>query len=139
MPSPNRSGPRTGRGPEAAKSITGGTGRRSHSTSQPRPERERFVPGHPWTVAEIQTAIAAAICPQLVQALDRSVGLKDRACDCPNCGRLRSAYALGPRHFRCDACDTLGSWLALRQSVAMSIEACVRLAAIVHGRGSDAA
>ena len=94
-------------------------------------QRTRFVDAHPWTTTEIETAIVTADATQLVRALDHAVGMTSAACTCPVCGSLRSAHALGRHHWRCDACQTLGSWLALRHQVALSVEACVRLAAIV--------
>jgi hypothetical protein len=108
-------------------------------TGDQRPARERFVQAHRWTVGQIESAIEAASCADLVRALDQSIGLTDTACDCPRCGSLRSVYAIGTYHWRCDDCHQLGSWLALRQSVAMSVECCVRLAEIVHGIRSEAA
>jgi hypothetical protein len=97
-----------------------------------RKRTSRFVQAHPYTREQIETAIATATCAQLVAALDLSIGLPDTACDCPKCGSLRSVYALGRNHWRCETCGQLGSWLALRQPVAMSVEACVRLARLVH-------
>jgi hypothetical protein len=101
----------------------------------------RFVQAHPYTREQIETAVATATCAQLVAALDLSQGLPDSgtACDCPKCGALRSVSVIGHNHWRCETCGQLGSWLALRQSVAMSVESCIRLTERVHGFRSEAA
>ena len=131
MSTTQRSGPRTGQDARAGN-VNRGTGRRGQSTAR-RPDRERFVPAHPWTVAEIETALATADAPALVRALDLHPAAPSAAATCPACGALRAVTALGRWHWSCEACGALGSWLALRQPVAMSVEACVRLAGIVHG------
>ena len=116
------------------KETARGAGRRTT-------KRTRFVDAHPWTTTQIEDALAAADCTELVRALDLSVGQPSAACHCPNpnCHGLRTAYALSRWYWRCDECQTLGSWLALRHQVALSVECCVRLAAIVHGSRSAVA
>ena len=133
MQSPNESDPRRGKA-RAAKSS--GTGPRQGT---PRPAREQFVAAYPYTVTEIETAVFTADATQLVRALDQSTGKPHAACHCPDCGALRSVVALGRWHVRCEACGMLAAWLALRQPVAASVECCVRLAALVHGRRSEVA
>jgi hypothetical protein len=106
-----------------------------------RKRTSRFVQAHPYTREQIETAVVTATCAQLVAALDLSQGLPDSgtACDCPKCGALRSVSVIGHNHWRCETCGQLGSWLALRQSVAMSVESCIRLTERVHGFRSEAA
>ena len=104
-----------------------------HKSNARRPDRERFVPAYRWTVAEIETAIVTADARQLIRALDLHLAAPHAAATCPACSALRAVTPLGRWHWSCEACGALGSWLALRQPVAVSVEACVRLAGIVHG------
>lgn len=101
--------------------------------------RGRFVPGREWTVSEVESAVAVADAHQLVAALDRHPDATSPACHCPQCGALRSVTALGRWHVACEGCGMLASWLSLRQPCALSVEACLRLAAIVHGIRSEVA
>ena len=123
-----RSDPRRGKA-RAAEIVSRGGGRGQDT----RPDRERFVPAHPWTVAEIETALATADARQLIRALDLHPAAPHAAATCPTCSALRAVTPLGPWHWSCEACGALGAWLSLRQPVAVSVEACVRLAGIVHG------
>ena len=136
--SDTKSNPRH-RGRGAGAEVRSGQDDHREGTRRPRPDRERFVPAHPYTVTEVETALATADAGQLVRALDRSVGTRDTACHCPDCGALRSVVALGRWHVRCEACGMLAAWLSLRQPVAASVECCVRLAALIHGRRSEVA
>ena len=137
MQPPKESDPRRGKA-RAAEIVSRGSGR-GQSTAPVRPGRERFVSAHRWTVAEVETAIATADARQLVRALDLHPDAPSPACHCPQCRALRSVTALGRWHWSCDECQTLGSWLALRQPCALSVECCLRLAAIVHGVRSEVA
>ena len=117
------------------------SGQDDHGKGTPQPARERFVPAAGWSVAQVETALATADARQLVAALDQAVGKRDTACHCPapGCGGLRTVTALGRWHWTCERCGTLGSWLSLRQPVALSVEACRRLAELVHGRRAEVA
>ena len=125
-----RSDPRDrGAGPGA--NVTRGAGRKRQSTGSMRPGRGRFVLAHDWTVAEIESALATADVEQLIAALDRHPDAPTSRCDCPACGSLRSVSGLGRWHWSCESCGALGSWMALRQPCAMSVESVLRLAEIV--------
>ena len=117
------------------------SGQDDHRKGTSQPARERFIPAAGWSVAQVETALATADARQLVRALDQAVGKRDTACHCPapGCGGLRTVTPLGPWHWTCERCGTLGSWLSLRQPVALSVEACRRLAELVHGRRSEVA
>ena len=129
--------------PRTVATVTGAevrSGQDDHPKGT-RPDRERFVPAAGWSVAQVETALATADARQLVRALDQAVGKRDTACHCPapGCGGLRTVTALGRWHWTCERCGTLGSWLSLRQPVALSVEACRRLAELVHGRRAEVA
>ena len=112
-----------------------GAGRRDvNGTARHRHDR-RFRADFELTFTEVESAIAVADCPQLARALDvYSFEHRDDQVTfrCPRCDR-KQASATSRWRWRCDACDTSGAWVALRQLVALDVEACCRLATIVHG------
>ena len=116
----------------------GAAGRRRASQST-RPDRHRFVDAHPFSPTEIEAALAVADVRQLIRASDEWVANRQDACRCPRCGARRSVTANGRWTWTCNECHALGSWLALRQQVAESVDACVRLALAVHGARTEAA
>ena len=112
----------------------GAGGRNANGTSRHRHDR-RFREPFALTATEVETAIATADATQFARALDpysfehRDTEVTFR---CPRCDR-KQASATSRWRWRCDACDTSGAWLALRQLVAMDVEATVRLSEIIHG------
>lgn len=111
----------------AGANVTKGAGRTGQSN--------RFRDVYALTATELETAIATADCVQLARAADPYgfvVPDHEVRFRCPTCDR-KQAHAESRWRWRCEACDQHGSWLALRQLVAVDVEACCRLAEIVHG------
>jgi hypothetical protein len=132
MPS-HKSDPRAGRSARA-ENVTRGPGRRNDSTGPVRHDR-RFRADFVLTESEVETAIATADATQLARALDPYYFEHTDAevtVRCPVCA-VKAASAVSRWRWRCADCDAHGSWIGLRQAVALDVEACVRLARIVHG------
>lgn len=134
------SSPRTVATDTGAEIITGGTGRRGQGTDTDRRSTERsprFVPALPLTIAQVEQVLDTADATQLARALDPTFATATYSGTatfrCPCC-RAKQAAALGRYHWRCEACQTLGTWIALRHEVACSVEGMVKLAGLVLGR-----
>jgi hypothetical protein len=129
MPS-HKSDPRRAR---TGAEVQMGAGHRQ-GTARDRHSR-RFRADFALTESEVETAIATADATQLARALDPYYFEHTDAevtVRCPVCA-VKAAAAVSRWRWRCADCDAHGSWIGLRQAVALDVEACVRLARIVHG------